>query len=543
MLVKSEMDLYKANKLLEINKILTQSLRLEEILHSVIQAASELVDVADVIIIYLYDEATKTLRFAKGEGVDDESLQHVAFAEGESITGKVFVQRQSKLFTSRDEIDEYMDNMSALNVRYYFEGVQQRTVRSTFCVPILYENRCLGVVVVNNYREDSIFTDEDMKVIEVVAGQSAIAIENARVHEHLQQQNALLEKSISIHNTFYQLMLEGRGIDAILSLLKRRIGITVQYYSSIDVTSKDYLFPIRRGVDTLGFLSLPQPFEQFSEMDKITIEQASLSIALELIKENALYEKEIYFREQVFNRLLEGLSGRELEAALQYVNWRPDTRVQCIIMEGNQEPLWEVDELIGKEKFIKSVEQKLRLEKVHPLIFARAFQLIILVPTISRHLIQELYAGTRQMGAGGSNIILGIGRETSIQELSVSYKEAMQSVGYAKKYDVSIVEYSMLGLERLLYEVDQELLERFMNDKLGQLKTADETLIHTLSVFIQLNSSQKQTAKTLHIHPNTLYYRLKKAEELLGIDFTNGKDWIDFVVAFKIYVELNEKCS
>ncbi|MHC8517839.1 helix-turn-helix domain-containing protein [Sporosarcina sp. ITBMC105] len=541
MLVKSEMDLYKANKLLEINKILTQSLRLEEILHSVIQAASELVDVADVIIIYLYDEDTKTLRFAKGEGVAVESMRHVAFAEGESITGKVFVQRQPKLFTSRDEINDYMKNMSALNVRYYFEGVQQRTVRSSFCVPILYEKRCLGVVAVNNYREDSIFTAEDMKVIEVVAGQSAIAIENARVHEHLQQQNALLEKSISIHHTFYQLVIEGRGIDAILSLLKRRIGVAVRYFSYLDRTSEAHLFPIRRGVDTLGFLSLPKPFEQYSEMDKITIEQASLSIALELIKENALYEKEIYFREQVFNRLLEGLSGRELEAALQYVNWRSDTLVQCILIEGNETPLWQVEELIGKEKFVKSVEKKLRSERVHPLIFARAFQLIILVPTISRSTVQELYESIRQMGAGSSDISVGIGRETPIQELSVSYKEAMRSVGYAKKYNVPIVEYSMLGIERLLYEVDQELLERFMNDKLGQLKRADATLIDTLNVFIQSNSSQKRTANALHVHPNTLYYRLRKAEEILGIDFSNGEDWIDFVVAFKIFMELNEK--
>lgn len=540
MVANREMDIYKANKLLEINKILTQSLRLDEILHSVIRAASELVDVADVIIIYLYDSETKTIRFAKGEGVDDAALQHIAFAEGESITGKIFVQRQSKLFTSRDEIEEYMKNMSGENVRYYDEGVQKRSVRSLFCVPILYENRCLGVVTVNNYRQDCIFTPEDMKVIEVVAGQSAIAIENARVHEHLQQQNALLEKSLSIHNTFYQLMIEGRGIDAILSLLTRMIGTSVRYYSYLDVTDRTHLFPIRRGVDTLGFLSLPKPFEQFNEMDKITIEQASLSIALELIKENALYEKEVYFREQVFNRLMEGVSGRELEAALQYVNWRTDTHVQCIIIEGNQKPLWRVEELNGKEKFVKFVERKLRSERVNPLIFARAYQLIIIVPTISEEIIRELHSSIRQMWTGDADIIVGIGRETSLQELSVSYKEAMQSVGYAKKYDLSVVEYSMLGIERLLYEVDPELLERFMNDKLHLLKTADSTLIHTLNVFIQSNSSQKQTAEILHVHPNTLYYRLRKAEELLGIDFTNGKEWIDFVVAFKIFMEFNE---
>lgn len=541
MVAKIEMDLYKANKLLEINKMLTQSLQLNEILHNVIQAACVLVEVADVIIIYLYDEETKSLRFAKGEGVNEEALASVAFAEGESITGKVFVHQQSKLFTSRVEIEQHMENMTEENAHFYYEGVQQRSVKSTFCVPILNKDRCLGVVVVNNYKQDSIFTAEDMNVIEVVAGQSAIAIDNAKVYEHLQQKNLLLEKSISIHNTFYQLIIEGRGIETVLSLLERMIGSSVSYHDYLDETEEEYPFPIRRGLDTLGFLSLGQPFKEFSEMEKITIEQASLSIALELIKENALYEKEIHFREQVFNHLMEGISGRELEAALHYVNWRADTRIQCLIIEGNQKPLWDVEQLIEKEKLVKSVEQTIRLERVAPLIFARAFQLIVILPTSSEHTVQELLSNIRQLWLSNSDIVFGIGRETTIQELSLSYKEASRSVGYAKRYHIPVVEYSMLGFERLLYEVDQELLERFMNDKLRLLQTANQTLIHTLKLFIQSNKNQKQTAKELHIHPNTLYYRLKKVEELLEIDFTNEKDWIDFVVAFRIYVELNEK--
>ncbi|REB08775.1 GAF domain-containing protein [Sporosarcina sp. BI001-red] len=541
MLAKIEMDLYKANKLLEINKMLTQSLQLNEILRNVIRAACELVEVADVIIIYLYDEETKTLRFAKGEGVQEEALAHVAFAEGESITGKVFVHRQSKLFTTREEIEDHMENMTDQNACYYYEGVHQRSVKSTFCVPILNKNRCLGVVVVNNYKQDSIFTAEDMNVIEVVAGQSAIAIDNAKVYEHLQQKNTLLEKSISIHNTFYQLILEGRGIETVLSLLEKMIGSGVRYHSYLEVMREEHFFPIRKGVDTLGYLSFLQPFKKFNEMEKITIEQASLSIALELIKENALYEKEIHFREQVFNHLLEGISGRELDAALQYVNWRTDTRVQCLIVEGNQKPLWEVDHLVGKERLVKSMEQRLRVELVDPLLFTRAFQLIVILPTISEKPVQELLGSIRQLWPDDADNVYGIGRETSIQELSVSYKEATRSVGYAKRYQIQVVEYSMLGLERLLYEVDQELLERFMYDKLHRLQTADPALIHTVKLFIQSNKNQKQTAKELHVHPNTLYYRLKKAEELLGIEFSNEKDWMDFVVAFRIYVELHEK--
>ncbi|WP_438315358.1 helix-turn-helix domain-containing protein [Sporosarcina sp. FA9] len=539
MLVKIEVDLYKANKLLEINKMLTQSLHLNEILHNVVQAACELVEVADVIIIYLYDEGTKTLRFAKGKGVNEVSLAQVSFVKGESITGKVFVNRQSKLFKTQVEIEEYMKNMTEDNNRYYYEGVQQRDVKSSFCVPIMNKGRCLGVVVVNNFKHDSIFTAEDMNVIEVLAGQSAIAIDNAKMYEHLQQKNLMLEMSISSHSKFYRLLIEGRGIDTVLSLLKRMIGSAVSYHSNLEVKGDVNAFPIRKGTDTLGYLSLIQPFEDFTEMERIKIEQASMSIALELIKENALYEKEIHFREQVFNQLMEGISGKEMEYALNYVKWGSDTRVQCLIMEGNKKPLWEIDKLIGKEQLVKSVERMLQSERIDPLIFTRAFQLIMILPTGPEQSMRKMLESIRRVWPGDQDIVYGIGRETTLKELAVSYKEATRSIGYAKRYDIPVVEYSMLGIERLLYELDQDLLERFMDDKLHRLLTVDSSLVNTLKLYIQLNKNHKQTAKELHIHPNTLYYRLKKVEELLEIDFTNEKDWIDLVVAFKIYGERN----
>src|SRR5690606_16870026 len=95
-----------------------------------------------------------------------------------------------------------------------------------------------------------------------------------------------------------------------------------------------HVFPIQKGMDTLGNLVLDKPFEHFTKMEQVTIEQASLFIALELIKENALYEKEIHFREQVFNQMMGAISGKELEYALNYVKWNNKTMVQCLIMEG-----------------------------------------------------------------------------------------------------------------------------------------------------------------------------------------------------------------
>src|SRR5699024_2718818 len=100
---------------LDINKMLTASLQLNEILQNVIIAASELIEVSDVLIIYLYDETSNTLYLAEGKGIDKAALQQIAFAPGESIAGKIFAYKQSKLFASEAEIDYYMKNMTEEN--------------------------------------------------------------------------------------------------------------------------------------------------------------------------------------------------------------------------------------------------------------------------------------------------------------------------------------------------------------------------------------------------------------------------------------------
>ncbi|MGM8364012.1 helix-turn-helix domain-containing protein [Virgibacillus sp. W0181] len=532
----------KVEKLLEINKILTQSLKIDDVLRNVIHAASELIDVSDVLIIYLYDEATNTLQFAEGEGVNKDKLKDILFSPGESIAGKVFDEKQSKLFASEKEIDTYMTNMSDTNYRAYFEGVYERKIKSAFCVPLINKDRCLGVLVVDNFNQDGVFTEEDMQVIEAVADQSAIAIDNSNVYRSLKEKNALLTQSISIHNQFYKLIIEEGGIDKVLALLESIIHSKVVHHPTLVYEETGMFFPIVRGKDVLGVLELEKKFQQFSDMDKIAIEHASMTIALELIKNNALYEKDLHFREEVFNQLLEGLAKEDLQRVLYYMQWDESWAVQCMVIEGDKERLWQQNSFIEKEWFVRSIEQITNAVTVNSFLFTRAYQLIIIIPKIKENAMDQIIRGIERKWGEKKHILYGVGRETEIQELSVSYKEAIRSIGYAKSIeDQHVVEYSKLGFERLLHEVDPAIIETFMRDKLNRLLVLDPTFMNTLRHLIESNKNHKKTAELLHIHPNTLYYRLKRIEEELRIDLNNEQNWVDLVIAVRLYVAGNKR--
>jgi sigma-B regulation protein RsbU (phosphoserine phosphatase) len=71
-----------------------------------------------------------------------------------------------------------------------FRGVQwDDTVRSLLCVPLVIKSALKGVITVYNKKEGKPFTEEDQRLLVIIAAQSAQVIENARLYE---QEKSLL---------------------------------------------------------------------------------------------------------------------------------------------------------------------------------------------------------------------------------------------------------------------------------------------------------------------------------------------------------------
>jgi hypothetical protein len=60
--------------------------------------------------------------------------------------------------------------------------VVRRQPRSVLCTPILHQGRLVGLVYLENNRMSHVFTSDRLEVIQLLAGQAAISIANARFH-------------------------------------------------------------------------------------------------------------------------------------------------------------------------------------------------------------------------------------------------------------------------------------------------------------------------------------------------------------------------
>lgn len=132
-------------------------------------------------------------------------------------------------------------------------------------------------------------------------------------------------------------------------------------------------------------------------------------------------------------------------------------------------------------------------------------------------------------------LAFGVGKTIEKRRISKSYHEAKKALNLAEK-DYRIVFYESLLLDIMLAEVTNPTKDEYLDRIFSSIKRERE-LIETLRLYLKNNLSLKKSASELHIHINTLHYRLNQIKELTGIDPKNSAG----IALFYIALELMDK--
>jgi sugar diacid utilization regulator len=124
-----------------------------------------------------------------------------------------------------------------------------------------------------------------------------------------------------------------------------------------------------------------------------------------------------------------------------------------------------------------------------------------------------------------------------IERISAGYMEAWETIDIGKKlfrsdFATSYEEMTPYHLaKRFLTTTGRpELFEEVYKPLLQYDREKGGELAHTLETYIECNFSHTRTANILHIHRNSLNYRLQKIEDLLDQDI-DRLDAFPFLVA------------
>src|SRR6184192_626480 len=143
---------------------------------------------------------------------------------------------------------------------------------------------------------------------------------------------------------------------------------------------------------------------------------------------------------------------------------------------------------------------------------------------------------------------LGITVSVSIGRLCVkpddfkpAFTEAQRALDLMVRFGKreQVINYDRLGVYRLLAQVeDRAGLDAFAGRMLAPLIDYDRArgapLLKTLEVYLQRHGNLRQSARDLHIHLNTLHYRLRRIGEVTGVDLKDADARLDLLLALRV---------
>lgn len=143
----------------------------------------------------------------------------------------------------------------------------------------------------------------------------------------------------------------------------------------------------------------------------------------------------------------------------------------------------------------------------------------------------------------GFEVFVGVSTlQTGPGSLSKCYWQAWSAsvvAQYQEKKGNGVCHYRDLGIFQLLtnYSNQKQAME-FVEDNIGKIIEYDQEkgtdLLNTLEEFLQ-NSSLRETAEKMFLHPKSIVFRKQRIEKILGISIESFEMRITLAVAIKLY--------
>lgn len=174
--VAHEVELGQLRALAETTALVNSSLEIDQVLNEVMDRVIALSG-AERGYIVLRDDDTGEMAFRIARNMQRETLDERAFIVSRTIVDEV-AQTGQPVVTTNAQSDPRFSAQ---------ESVMFYALRSILCVPLIVRGEVIGVVYADNRIKDGLFSDRELAVLVGLAGQAAIAIENARLFRRVRR--------------------------------------------------------------------------------------------------------------------------------------------------------------------------------------------------------------------------------------------------------------------------------------------------------------------------------------------------------------------
>jgi PAS domain S-box-containing protein len=142
-----------------------------------------------LLILFPGDKPRIAAEATTGRGRVEVTLRQTAASLAElpeSVLHTVMRMRESVI----------LDDASAQNPFSADEYLRQKHVRSVLCLPLVKQAKLIGALYLENNLASHVFTPARISVLEVLASQAAISLENARLYNDLREREARIRRLV-----------------------------------------------------------------------------------------------------------------------------------------------------------------------------------------------------------------------------------------------------------------------------------------------------------------------------------------------------------
>jgi len=163
----------RMDTLLDLTKNFRESFYVDVLLDSITNSARQILN-AEASSILLYDTAGN-LCFEHTTGARAAELKGMVVSPGEGITGWAALEGKAVLVNDVSKDPRFTDR---------FDKEVGYSTRSVVCAPLVIDGVNIGAIEVVNKKDDTGFTEQDLKILHSLADHAALSIQRSKNYEN-----------------------------------------------------------------------------------------------------------------------------------------------------------------------------------------------------------------------------------------------------------------------------------------------------------------------------------------------------------------------
>jgi len=174
--------------LLRFGALINSSLNIEAVLDRAMKGVEEFMN-TEASTVYEIDEDGETLFIRMARGNQRETARNIRLKVGEGVAGRVVQSGEAMVVNDVQAEPAFNDR---------FDRETGFKTRSMICVPLKLRDRPIGALQVLNKRSGESFTQSDTELLTIMSQQIAIALDNAKLYQRLEEKFEQTAQELSL---------------------------------------------------------------------------------------------------------------------------------------------------------------------------------------------------------------------------------------------------------------------------------------------------------------------------------------------------------